>query len=736
MQRVLKTDPQAWEHARRNQRAIDTELQKMSLVKTMKKNLSSIKLKKMQQMAMDAARTTNTKSTSNGTFLPRGPFLQVWSLLLTVCLLLETVTLTSRLAFPDTWSTTSYWIGYGCVVDTVLLVHLGLSLSGRFVRIDPDTGAVPDDVGRLDRKQIARDYWHTSAAKIDLLAALPLQLVAFVVTLQLRRATAADQVDGKDNDRSENWTVMLLALLPLTRVPKLLLLAGGTAGLAQWDEVEHSLERRCNVDLASGLFRILKMVALVLVATHIVACLFLMCAGGNGVIGILGGGSNAGGAGGGGVTAAVTSRSGTDAGASGRNNNTGVALTAPVLSWADVHTVGRTSVSNATRSEQYLVSFYWAAYTISTVGFGDINLLGRPFLLVFAMVVSLLGAVLCGAGITAILTFHLDGLDQASGHQRLKQKCAETFMLQETYPPQRSPQVLAGEKMVGSRVHDGVGRDPPPARGSDRRKASAAPVPAAASAAAGRGQVFSAGHRAEAVLHLRHVARDQRGVDEQTALALLSPALRTDILCHFTLGPVRALLGARAWKSAGLLRSLCKAMCPYAAGPGEELVQRGACAGRMFVLIEGRVVKRYIGGSLLGHQAGAYGEGGEEEEEDVPVGSAFGGECFENAAGYSAVSVRVSHLFCLQKTRYDEVLEFVTRSRRSTARMRAASRPNFMRSTRRGSFSGMRQLELMSSVRGVVSAGPPTRVAAAAPDGASARWTSAAAGAHVGGRGG
>tara|TARA_B110000305_G_C18758814_1_gene324386 strand:- start:22 stop:393 length:372 start_codon:yes stop_codon:yes gene_type:complete len=53
--------------------------------------------------------------------------------------------------------------------------------------------------------------------------------------------------------------------------------------------------------------------------------------------------------------------------------------------------------------EKYTTSLYWAVYTITLVGYGDI-LLKSNVEMIFSIFCMISGAVLCDAGITAILS--------------------------------------------------------------------------------------------------------------------------------------------------------------------------------------------------------------------------------------------------------------------------------------------------------------------------------------------
>jgi len=80
--------------------------------------------------------------------------------------------------------------------------------------------------------------------------------------------------------------------------------------------------------------------------------------------------------------------------------------------------------SNANR---YLISFYWALYTISTTGYGNITLVKENEKL-FAMVAMIVGAILCDAGITAILTALIENKDHQAGSNNRRIDCAKKYV--------------------------------------------------------------------------------------------------------------------------------------------------------------------------------------------------------------------------------------------------------------------------------------------------------------------
>ena len=127
------------------------------------------------------------------------------------------------------------------------------------------------------------------------------------------------------------WNEFDYLSLTLSRIPKLFILFQSGSG-----EIINILEK-WGVKIDSGFFRTFKMGLAVLVATHYVACLFLC-----------------------------------------------------VTSWQNIHTIDGIYIKDTTNKNKYIAAAYWSAYTISTVGYGNVNL-QEPVLLIYAMGTSLLG---------------------------------------------------------------------------------------------------------------------------------------------------------------------------------------------------------------------------------------------------------------------------------------------------------------------------------------------------------
>ena len=440
----LKTDSEAWNASKLHQNDIEEELKKMSLVKTMKKNLSSAKLMKMQQMTKNME--SNSGENTRRMFHPHSKCRQFWAFVMMFIVMLDFLSFPARLAFDTPMKIQVSFVILGTLLDLLHCVDVYLNLC-RFSIIKED-GVVLQDVPSIIRLQSK-----STAMYLRLLAALPLQLLLFY---------------GGGIGGAEYSSVMLA----LTRLPKLFVLFQ-----ASGNEIESILEK-WDVKMDSSMFRTFKMSGAVLIVTHYIACTFLC-----------------------------------------------------VPSWQYDHDIDGGPVFNASPMARYIAAAYWSAYTMSTVGYGDIFLHDAGSLL-FAMAVSLLGVVLCGAGLTALFTYWIDGLDQASGLTRLKQKCVDMYMCHYEY--------------TGTQ-------------------------------------------RMEIQQYLAYMSNHQKSIEEQYALSLLPSSLRADIIVHYTFEATRSLLAKQQWTSNGLLRSLCIGMQPYMASTMEELITLEQPMQRLYVLVQGRV---------------------------------------------------------------------------------------------------------------------------------------------------
>ncbi|GMH59726.1 hypothetical protein TrST_g1578 [Triparma strigata] len=185
--------------------------------------------------------------------------------------------------------------------------------------------------------------------------------------------------------------------------------------------------------------------------------------------------------------------------------------------------------TDASADLQYLRSFYWALYTISTVGYGSVpcnTIVER----LFAMIVMAVGAVICDAGITAVLTSLISNKDHQAGTNHRRIECCKKFMQSAGVTNDFKERVLDFYKYADS---------------------------------------------------------DLKNLDEDTILDDLSLPIKNNILSRFCYDPLRktSLLSD---VSDGFVSSLVKMMSPYIAVPKEKISEIGKESFDLFVMQRGR----------------------------------------------------------------------------------------------------------------------------------------------------
>ena len=165
---------------------------------------------------------------------------------------------------------------------------------------------------------------------------------------------------------------------------------------------------------------------------------------------------------------------------------------------------------------RYLRSFFWALYTTSTIGYGSVRVVSIAERL-FAMAAMVVGAVVCDAGITAVLTSIIINRDHQASTNSRRIQCSQCYMK---------------SNFVSSDIQD---------------------------------QVLDYYSYADTKL---------QNIDESCILGDLSPSLRGQILSHFCFLPLRSSPLLEEF-SDGALMSLVKTMTPYIAIPGERVVEIG-----------------------------------------------------------------------------------------------------------------------------------------------------------------
>ena len=91
-------------------------------------------------------------------------------------------------------------------------------------------------------------------------------------------------------------------------------------------------------------------------------------------------------------------------------------------------------------SEKYTTSLYWAVYTITLVGYGDIKIKSNAEML-FSIMCMISGAVLCDAGITAILSSLVHAMDASAGESHAWTQVITRYMKHAKMPEDLQEQI-------------------------------------------------------------------------------------------------------------------------------------------------------------------------------------------------------------------------------------------------------------------------------------------------------
>lgn len=202
--------------------------------------------------------------------------------------------------------------------------------------------------------------------------------------------------------------------------------------------------------------------------------------------------------------------------------------------------------------KRYLRSFYWAMYTITTIGYGSVPVVTIPER-VFAMMTMAVGAVICDAGLTAVLASIVANKDHQASTNNRRIQCGKLFLETHSIDPALQTQIFE---------------------------------------------------------YYAYADGEMRNIDEQQILGDLSSALRSEILHHFCFEPLRGCAHFDEYGD-GAIASLIKVMNPYLAVPGECLSEIGKECQSLYVFHKGYVQQRdstgtaalLPEGAMIGHLA-------------------------------------------------------------------------------------------------------------------------------------
>ena len=203
-------------------------------------------------------------------------------------------------------------------------------------------------------------------------------------------------------------------------------------------------------------------------------------------------------------------------------------------------------------AKRYLRSFFWAMYTITTIGYGSVPVVTISER-VFAMMTMAVGAVICDAGLTAVLASIVANKDRQASTNNRRIQCCKLYMETQNIEPALQTKILE---------------------------------------------------------YYKYADDEMRNISEHDILGDLSSALRCEILHHVCFEPFRECAYFDEY-SDGAIASLIKRMNPYLAVPGECLSEMCKECKSLYVFQKGYVQQRdstgtatlLPEGAIIGHLA-------------------------------------------------------------------------------------------------------------------------------------
>ena len=195
---------------------------------------------------------------------------------------------------------------------------------------------------------------------------------------------------------------------------------------------------------------------------------------------------------------------------------------------------------------RYLRSFYWSLYTITTIGYGSVPVVSIRER-VFAMLTMAVGAVICDAGLTAVLASILQNKDRQAGSNNRRIQCTKLFMSTNDVDESLQSRILEYFAYADDEMHN---------------------------------------------------------IDETDILNDLSSSLRSEVLSHFSYESLRDCTYF-ADISDGAIFSLIKNLEPYLAVTGEKLSVIGEPCYALYVFQKGSVRSKDATGSVANVAEGA-----------------------------------------------------------------------------------------------------------------------------------
>ena len=201
---------------------------------------------------------------------------------------------------------------------------------------------------------------------------------------------------------------------------------------------------------------------------------------------------------------------------------------------------------------RYLRSFYWSLYTITTIGYGSVPIVTIRER-VLAMVAMAVGAVICDAGLTAVLASIVANKDHQAGTNNRRIQCSKLYMTTNDVDETLQTRILE---------------------------------------------------------YYSYADNEMKNIAENEIISDLSSPLKGEILSHFCHNPLRECPYFDEY-SDGAICSIVKMLTPYIAVPGEHISEIGKPCHALYVFQRGAVRTKDVGGmtsmlaegAVIGHLA-------------------------------------------------------------------------------------------------------------------------------------
>ena len=300
-----------------------------SLVRKLLLNMKSSKMLKMQAVEK-SARVLNNENVWNLDSNRR----KVWESILLCTILCEAIVTPARIALgQESEYNLVLFVLFGFILDVVYAADV-------YFRATKMTILLSDGTVLKRKQEIKKHYMSSTECKTNILTAVPVDMMVFI-----------------------SFPLASPVALAVCRLPRIIRLKDVPRAFDQSVALAESVG--CVVSNSS--VRFIKMLCMILLASHFSACIFLIL-------------SWAGGWEGG------------------------------IKPWTFTNSVEGHKVLETSDGAQYSISLYWSLYTVTSIGYGDIS----PKTSVetcWAIIMMMAAAFFCDAGITAILSHGVDTMD-------------------------------------------------------------------------------------------------------------------------------------------------------------------------------------------------------------------------------------------------------------------------------------------------------------------------------------